>query len=162
MKPVGGPAFNPSHGSNYSTGRFMSFELHPDLARDGILIGRFDLCLVLLINDATYPWFVLVPQREHIRDLTDLAFDDYRMLWHESRKLSQAILKSFRGEKLNVAALGNVTPQLHVHHIVRFSDDPAWPAPIWGRNPMQPYQDAAVDQIRAQLDESTISGFVRV
>ena len=137
----------------------MSFELHPDLKRDGILMGRFALCQVLLINDSAYPWFVLVPQRENVRDPIDLTTDDYQLLWNESRELSIAIMNSFQGEKLNVAALGNVTPQLHVHHIVRYADDPAWPGPIWGRQPMQPYDDSRVQQIREQLSNATMSGF---
>ena len=106
----------------------MGFELHHDLKRDGILIGRFPLCLVLLINDHSYPWFVLVPERENIRDTIDLPEADYKELWNESRAFAAAIMRIFSGEKLNIAALGNVTPQLHVHHIVRYSTDPAWNA----------------------------------
>ena len=97
----------------------MKFELHPDLKRDGLAIGRFPLCHVLLINDQAYPWFVLVPGRVNIRDTIDLNLDDYQSLWAESREFGTAIMQVFRGEKLNVAALGNVTPQLHVHHVVR-------------------------------------------
>jgi diadenosine tetraphosphate (Ap4A) HIT family hydrolase len=138
----------------------MSFELHPDLQRDGILMGRFTLCQVLLINDSAYPWFVLVPQRNNIRDPIDLTTDDYRLLWDESRELSIAMMNLFQGEKLNVAALGNMTPQLHVHHIVRYADDPAWPGPIWGKQPMQSYDDSRVHQIREQLSSANMLGFV--
>ena len=138
----------------------MSFELHPDLARDGIRLGRFELCTVLLINDSSYPWFVLVPQRDQIRDPIDLSHEDYRLLWEESRTFSIAIMHSFNGEKLNVAALGNVTPQLHIHHVVRYAEDPAWPGPIWGKQPMQPYDDTGLQQIRERLSTEMMDGFV--
>ena len=137
----------------------MSFELHPDLKRDGIAMGCFPLCQVLLINDAAYPWFVLVPQRENIRDTIDLASEDYQTLWSESRAFSLAIMKIFQGEKLNVAALGNVTPQLHLHHVVRFSTDPAWPGPIWGKQPMTSYDSNQIDDIRRKLTEAAIPEF---
>lgn len=137
----------------------MGFELHSDLKRDGILIGRFPLCLVLLINDQSYPWFVLVPQRENIRDTIDLPEAEYKELWDESRAFATAIMRVFSGEKLNIAALGNVTPQLHVHHIVRYSTDPAWPAPIFGRHPMQSYRAEDIQQVRESLNAAMICGF---
>ncbi len=129
----------------------MAFELHPDLVRDGIDMGRMDLCRILLINDTTYPWFVLVPERPDISDTIDLTPDDYQKLWEESRIFSTAIMDAFEGEKLNVAALGNMTPQLHVHHVVRFKSDPAWPGPIWGKHPMHPYSEHEVQSIREKL-----------
>ena len=135
----------------------MSFELHPDLARDGIHVGSFPLCQVLLINDSTFPWFVLVPQRAEIRDPIDLSEEDYKQLWTESRIFSGAIMKIFSGEKLNIAALGNMTPQLHVHHVVRFSADAAWPKPIWG-NPLVAYSDKEITEIRGRLADENIDG----
>jgi diadenosine tetraphosphate (Ap4A) HIT family hydrolase len=137
----------------------MSFELHPDLQRDGILIGRFKLNLALLINDKSYPWFVLVPQRANIRDTIDLTGEDFELLWQESRTFSAAIMKIFEGEKLNVAALGNMTPQLHVHHVVRFSTDVAWPKPIWGVQPLQPYNADEIKNIVAQIKNADLRGF---
>lgn len=137
----------------------MAFELHKDLARDGIAMGSFPLCQLLLINDSAYPWFVLVPQRENIRDTIDLIAGDYQSLWTESRSLSVAIMEIFGGEKLNVAALGNVTPQLHLHHIVRFAADPAWPGPVWGVQELTPYGEPQIEIIRAKLAAAKISGF---
>jgi diadenosine tetraphosphate (Ap4A) HIT family hydrolase len=134
----------------------MDFKLHPDLQRDGIVIGSFPLSLLLLINDSHYPWFVLVPQRPGIRDTIDLTPDDYQTLWQESAELGRAIMRVFAGEKLNIAALGNVTPQLHVHHIVRFSNDAAWPAPIWGKHPFQSYSQDDVSRIREKLYQANI------
>lgn len=138
----------------------MSFQLHPDLRRDGILLGRFSLCLVLLINDSNYPWFVLVPQREDINDLIDLTEQDYQGFCNESRILSLHLRDAFGGEKLNVAALGNVTPQLHVHHIVRRANDAAWPAPIWGKVPLLPYDESAIELIKSQIQMAALPGFV--
>ncbi len=135
-----------------------NFQLHPDLQRDGIRIGSFPLCLVLLINDKSYPWFVLVPQRAEIRDPIDLSDADYRVLWQESHRFSGAIMSIFNGEKLNIAALGNMTPQLHVHHVVRFNGDAAWPAPIWGKQPLVAYSDDELDVIRDQIVAAKIEG----
>jgi len=137
----------------------LSFELHPDLSRDGILLGSFPLCQVLLINDSAYPWFVLVPQRDEIRDTIDLSKTDYEALWSESRALSIAVMKMFEGEKLNVAALGNITPQLHLHHVVRFASDAAWPGPIWGVQPLTPYNAQRIDEIRTNMAAAAIPGF---
>jgi len=120
------------------------FKLHPDLARDGIPIGDFPLSRLLMINDAAYPWFVLVPRVPDIKDAYQLDLEDHQQLTEESRALCKALMAGFAGQKMNVAALGNMTPQLHVHHIVRFKTDPAWPGPIWGRQAMTPMSDAQV------------------
>lgn len=134
------------------------FDLHPDLIRDGIEIGQFDLCRVLLINDSHYPWFVLVPERANISDTIDLNTDDHAQLWVESRAFSQGIMKAFGGEKLNVAALGNMTPQLHIHHIVRYVSDDAWPGPIWGKQPLQAYKPKEIEVVRTALKLVGIKG----
>lgn len=137
----------------------MSFTLHPDLKRDGIPMGKFALCRVLLINDSHYPWFVLVPQREGISDTIDLNTADHATLWEESRVFSQGIMSAFAGEKLNVAALGNMTPQLHIHHIVRYKSDAAWPTPIWGKHPLSPYSETQSADIAAKLTTQNMAGF---
>lgn len=135
-----------------------NFELHPDLKRDGIVIGQFPLSLVLLINDSAYPWFVLVPKRAGIKDAIDLEHADYQQLSEESRLFSVALKQIFSAEKLNIAALGNMTPQLHVHHIVRSSSDPAWPNPIWGFQPLTAYTSDEVDAIGEKLAAAKIAG----
>ena len=137
----------------------MSFTLHPDLKRDGIPMGHFPLCQVLLINDSHYPWFVLVPKREGISDPIDLTQQDFALLWEESRLFSNAIMSAFLGDKLNVAALGNMTPQLHIHHIVRYKTDPAWPGPIWGKHPLEPYAKSDVAEIKSKLAAQNIQDF---
>ncbi len=135
------------------------FELHSDLKRDGIALGSFPLSLVLLINDANYPWFVLVPQQPELRDLNDLLADEYIQFWSESRRFSNALVSLFKPDKLNVASLGNMTPQLHVHHVVRFKSDSAWPMPIWGRHPLKPYEPGQIAGVAQQLSSQNISGF---
>jgi len=134
------------------------FELHPDLRRDGIVIGQFPLSLVLLINDSAYPWFVLVPRRAGIKDAIDLEPADYQRLSEESRLFALALKQIFSAEKLNIAALGNMTPQLHVHHIVRFASDPAWPNPIWGFQPLTAYGAQEIDTIRKKVEAAGIEG----
>lgn len=135
----------------------MAFALHPRLAADTFTLGDFPLCRLLLMNDAQYPWFILVPRRENAREIYQLADADQQQLLRESARLSRAVMEEFRGDKLNVAALGNVVPQLHVHHVVRYSGDPAWPAPVWGRHPPRPYtdveRDARIAALRAALPD---------
>lgn len=140
----------------------MTFTLHPDLVRDGIAMGNFTLCQLLLIKDSTYPWFVLVPKRQGISDTIDLSADDHAKLWAESRAFSTGIMAAFAGDKLNVAALGNMTPQLHVHHVVRYTSDPAWPGPIWGKVPMQPYKQDGIETIRKKLAQAGITGLTLI
>jgi diadenosine tetraphosphate (Ap4A) HIT family hydrolase len=107
--------------------------------------------------DANYPWFILVPDREGITEIHQLDAADRRQLLHESCALAAALERVFQADKLNIAALGNVVPQLHLHHIVRYRDDPAWPAPVWGRLPARPYSDAErdelIDRLRPALPE---------
>lgn len=127
------------------------FSLHPQLAKDCVVLGRFRLCLLLLMNDANYPWFILVPEREELGELHQLTDEDRRLLWDESARLGRALAQGFGADKLNIAALGNQVPQLHVHHIVRYKHDPAWPQPVWGRVPAKPYYSAEIEKIRTLL-----------
>jgi len=123
------------------------FELHPQLALDTITIGDFPLCRLLLINDSNYPWFILVPRRSQIREIYELQESDQRQLLKESSQLSRVLVKIFQADKLNVAALGNMVPQLHIHHIVRYQDDQAWPKPVWGLFPAQTYTERALQEV---------------
>jgi diadenosine tetraphosphate (Ap4A) HIT family hydrolase len=135
----------------------VTFALHPRLAADTVPAGDLPLCRVLLMNDAQYPWFILVPRRENAREIYLLDEADRLQLWRESAQLSRAMMTAFAGHKLNVAALGNVVSQLHLHHIVRYPDDPAWPGPVWGRHPPRPYAEAeraeCLAALRAALPE---------
>ena len=108
------------------------FTLHKQLAADTTLVKELDLCLVLLINDANYPWTVLVPKRAGATDIHKLSHDDQIQLVKESSVLSEAMETLFKPHKLNVAAIGNIVPQLHIHHVARYKSDIAWPSPVWG------------------------------
>jgi diadenosine tetraphosphate (Ap4A) HIT family hydrolase len=135
----------------------LEFELHPQLAQDCIPLGEFPLCSLLLINDANYPWFVLVPRRAGVSDIYHLSSDDQVQLMYESCFLAQNLADAFAARKMNVASLGNMVPQLHVHHIVRFENDPAWPGPVWGKLPARSYTDEEVQDIRQKV-QTLMSG----
>jgi diadenosine tetraphosphate (Ap4A) HIT family hydrolase len=120
----------------------MEFELDPRLDADSLFLADWPLCRVLRMNDRAYPWLILVPRRKGVREIIDLNPADQQTLLGEIAQASRAISKSLRPEKLNVAALGNVVPQLHVHVIGRFTDDPAWPRPIWGVQKPAPFTSA--------------------
>lgn len=126
------------------------FELHPQLAADTVPVVSWPLCQVLLINDATYPWLVLVPARPDLRDLDDLANDDLVLATGEIVRASRALKSLYSPDKVNVAALGNMVPQLHIHVIARFEDDAAWPKPVWGVAPARAYEP---DALLARLSE---------
>lgn len=130
------------------------FELHPRLAADTYGVGHWPLSQVLLLNDARYPWFLLVPRVPGLREMHELDHDQRHRLSDESAALSRALLTVFGGDKLNIAAIGNLVPQLHVHHIVRFASDDAWPQPVWGRGPAQPYSDDEAQARRVRVAEA--------
>ncbi|MBL8708821.1 MAG: HIT domain-containing protein [Rhodospirillaceae bacterium] len=111
------------------------FSLHPQLAADCLVIGDWPLCRVLRMNDRTFPWLILVPRRAGMRDIIDLGEADQMGLMREIGLASQGLRRQLSPDKLNVAALGNAVPQLHVHVIARFVGDPAWPKPVWGVTP---------------------------
>lgn len=108
------------------------FELHEQLKKETIVVGQFRLSLVLLHKDANYPWLILVPKRANIREIHHLAEQDQIQLIRESSHLSEVMTSIFAPTTMNIAALGNLVPQLHVHHVARFEDDVAWPKAIWG------------------------------
>ncbi len=132
------------------------FELHPRLTQDTLVIGDFPLSRLLLMNDANYPWFILVPRRAEIREIFELEQRDQRQLLDESSHLSQILNKIFQADKLNIAALGNMVPQLHIHHIVRYQNDQAWPNPVWGLFPAQPYTERALQETCSGLIEHLV------
>jgi len=115
------------------------FVLDRQLEKDTIVLGDFPLSRVLLMNDRQYPWLILVPCRPSIREHYQLSCQDQQQLWAESAGLGRVLMELFAGHKLNVAALGNIVSQLHLHHIVRYPHDIAWPKPVWGYRPAVPY-----------------------
>lgn len=135
------------------------FKLHSQLEQDGIRLGRFKLCLLLLIKDANYPWFVLVPERDEITEIYQLIAKDQLQLMRESSLLAKALADDFNADKMNVAAIGNVVPQLHVHHIVRYKKDVSWPSPVWGMQPVINYGDKELKSILVKVKELRLPGF---
>lgn len=115
------------------------FLLHPQLLADTHPVCELDLCTVRLMDDARFPWLILVPRQPFLHDLVDVETDDQAILLDEINRAGRALQRLYRCEKLNVAALGNVVPQLHVHVIARHSDDAAWPRPVWGVGSAHPY-----------------------
>lgn len=127
------------------------FELHPQLAADTVPVATWPLCEVLLLTDANYPWLVLVPARAGLRDYHDLSPDDMVTAGREISRASEALVELFAPDKINVAALGNMVRQLHVHVVARFTTDAAWPNPIWGVAPPLAYAPDALDARLADL-----------
>jgi len=125
--------------------------IHAQLQADCLLIGRFPLCHLLLSRDANYPWCILVPDREDITEIHQLSDTEQQQLIRESSQLARALVTAFSPDKLNIAALGNIVPQLHLHHIVRYRNDPAWPAPVWGRVAPRPYGERQLATLLEQL-----------
>jgi len=123
----------------------------PRLLNDCEVLGKFKLCHVLLMRDANYPWCVLVPDRDDLTEVFDLSEEDQQQLNIESNTLLAFMKKEFNADKMNVAALGNVVSQLHIHHIVRYKTDIAWPAPVWGAFPAKSYKNEDLQKLIAKL-----------
>lgn len=139
------------------------FRLHERLYADTVTLGWLPLCRVLLVRDARYPWVMLVPARAGLREAHELPAPERDRLARESAAVSACMQRALGADKMNVAALGNLVPQLHVHHVARFTGDDAWPGPIWGAHPAQPYDQAALARRVAELRAAfaVIPGFVR-
>jgi diadenosine tetraphosphate (Ap4A) HIT family hydrolase len=116
------------------------WSLHPQLDRDTASLGDLPLSRVLVINDANYPWLLLVPRRPDLTEVIDLDEVAQAQLMTEVTRVARALREVTTCHKLNIAALGNAVPQLHVHLIARFRHDPAWPKPVWGVVPPRAYE----------------------
>lgn len=132
------------------------FSLHPQLQQDCVHVGDFPLSMLLLSRDANYPWCILVPRRDGIREIHHLAEEDRIQLIRESCELAEVMTDLFTPDKMNIAALGNVVPQLHVHHVARFENDAAWPGPIWGKVPAKPYEEDALESLLRRLQNALV------
>ena len=115
------------------------FLLNEKIFNDTILICDLPLCKFLLMNDSNYPWYILVPRRPNIVELFDLSKEDRIQLDNETVVVSKFINDSFKPDKINIATLGNIVSQFHIHIIARFSNDNAWPEPVWGKFPPKKY-----------------------
>ncbi|MEY3289690.1 MAG: hypothetical protein RLZZ419_1932 [Pseudomonadota bacterium] len=120
------------------------FQLDTRLKQDCIFIGRFDLCQLLMMNDSQYPWFILVPEKADIKEIYQLSTSERNTLIEESSTLAENLAILYNADKINIAAIGNLVPQLHIHHVVRYQTDIAWPAPIWGKFAAIPYSEQQI------------------
>ena len=130
------------------------FKLHPQLATDTVALGQFELSLVLLQKDANYPWCVLVPKRMNMREIHHLSEQDQVQLIRESSHLAEVMTSIFAPAAMNIAELGNIVPQLHIHHVARFESDVAWPGPIWGAQPRLNYSASELEERIARLRDA--------
>lgn len=137
------------------------FELHTRLQADTQVLGDLPLCRVLLAKDSQYPWLILVPRVANLREIHHLAPAQQQQLMQESCALASLMEQALRPDKINVAALGNLVPQLHLHHVARFTTDRAWPGPIWGAHSSLPYDEASLQQeaARWRLKLAHLAGF---
>ncbi len=130
----------------------MTFSLHPQLAADTHLIGDLLACRALLMNNSRFPWVILVPRKDGLRELFDLSAEDYTAVMAEVRMVSKAFASETRADKMNIAALGNMVPQLHLHIIARYKTDAAWPNPVWNSgSAATPYHASELSEKLAQL-----------
>ncbi len=130
------------------------FTLHPTLERDSLPIFEDDDVLVRLINDARYPWVIIVPKVPDIRELHQLSEDMFARIMALACRIGAAMERVFGADKINTAAIGNMVPQLHIHVVARKTGDAAWPAPVWGVGDMQPL-DASLKSQRIALIRDT-------
>lgn len=133
------------------------YALDPRLGADSHPVHALPLCDLRLMDDANYPWLILIPRIAGARELIDLDPEQRRTLSDEIDLALHLLRDGFRPHKLNVAALGNLVPQLHVHVIARFEHDPAWPAPVWGRVAARPYSPEALVE-RVSMLTQALSG----
>ena len=139
----------------------MSFTLHPQLMADTTILGDLPLSRILLAKEALGPWLILVPRYDALREIHHLSEQDQQQLMRESSAIAALLEQDYQAEKINIGALGNLVPQLHIHHIARFSNDIAWPGPVWGNTKgiqrSKEVQQALAEELRQEL--SNIAGF---
>ncbi|MBF0355246.1 MAG: HIT domain-containing protein [Alphaproteobacteria bacterium] len=122
----------------------MNFSLHPRLEADTVPVKQLGLSRLLLMNDSNWPWLILVPEKPAISELHQLSAAERMVLIEEIAYVSEIMERLFTPSKMNVAALGNMVPQLHIHVIARYQDDLAWPKPVWGVCAAAPYAPGAL------------------
>jgi diadenosine tetraphosphate (Ap4A) HIT family hydrolase len=134
------------------------FELHERLRADTVEVTRWALSLLLLMNEQRWPWLVLVPRRPGARELLHLGPADRTLLMEEVAAAGRLLTALHRPDKLNIAAIGNLVPQLHLHLVARFVGDPAWPKPVWGQFAPAPYESAALKARLSDLRRALAEG----
>jgi diadenosine tetraphosphate (Ap4A) HIT family hydrolase len=129
------------------------FALDPQLQNDCWKVGDLQLCRILLAKNAAWPWLILVPMRENVVEVIDLSPVDQAELWREVDKVARVMREIMTPDKLNIAAIGNVVRQLHVHIIGRYQGDPGWPAPVWASGFAAAYTPGQKEEILVRLNE---------
>ena len=129
------------------------FELHPQLQADTIPIKDLDICTVLLMNDSNYPWLILVPKRPNIREIFELSQAEQDTVNREISHVAKALNTHFKADKMNIGALGNMVPQLHIHIIARHKTDPTFPNPVWGNAIPIPYTETELKTLKQTLNQ---------
>ena len=129
----------------------MSFQLHPTLDADTHLISAIDDCQILLMDDARFPWLILVPQASDVRELYELSEQQQQQTYRAILRISKTLAQHTHADKMNVAALGNQVPQLHIHIIARYQTDAAWPGPVWGVDQVERYSKIELEQTLDRL-----------
>jgi len=132
----------------------MKFTLHHRLQEDTTEIIHLELSRVLLMNDSSFPWLILVPERQGVQEVYELSIEDRSVLIEEIAVASEIIQRLYFPDKINIGALGNLVPQLHIHVIGRFRTDRAWPGPVWGTGPARPYADEGLDAVSAGIKKA--------
>ena len=127
------------------------FEMDKRLVKDTVPLYSSKLCHILLMNDSRYPWLVLVPHCAQVSELFELSAEQQQQLWQETTVLAELLKAVFQADKINIATLGNVVKQLHMHIVVRMQNDAAWPDPVWERGKAQPYTEEGLQDIRQRL-----------
>jgi diadenosine tetraphosphate (Ap4A) HIT family hydrolase len=130
------------------------FTLDPRLAADTRPVASLPLCELLLMNDARYPWLILVPRRRGAVEITDLDDGEQAALWQEVNRATAALRAVAPCDKLNLGALGNIVRQLHVHLIARREGDAAWPGPVWGHGRAAAYEAARMEALATALRQA--------
>jgi diadenosine tetraphosphate (Ap4A) HIT family hydrolase len=128
-----------------------SFSLHPRLLGESVFVRDLQLSRLVLMNNKRFPWLLLVPRLPDISEIVDLSDEDQRVLWGEIARISKLLRDLFHPDKLNVATIGNLVPQLHVHLIARFQTDEAWPKPTFGFAPPLPYGSHELEELKTRI-----------
>ena len=131
-----------------------SFGINPRLEGDSLFVADLPLCAVRLMKDANYPWLMLIPRRGDLIEIIDLPEEDQLQLMREIAKVSEILKAATDCEKINVASIGNMVSQLHVHVVARFQDDAAWPAPVWGAVPPLAYESNKAERLINTLQDA--------
>jgi diadenosine tetraphosphate (Ap4A) HIT family hydrolase len=132
----------------------MKFTLHHKLLEDTVEIIRLKLSRVLLMNDSSIPWLILVPERQGLQEVYELSIEDRCVLIEEIAAASEIIRQLYSPDKINIGALGNLVPQLHIHVIGRFRTDRAWPGPVWGAGKARPYAENELNAVAGRIKKA--------